>query len=134
VTEDAGHRHSLPRRAGPLNLRIDDQGRARQRELARADGGAGGLRARLETDSSVAIPCEASGDEADVGYIDPCLGGGDGRLPVLDQPSTPSGPGEGPLHDRAARQDLEPLRGIRLRHDLDRPRADPSTRRSFGPA
>ena len=33
-------------------------------------------------------PCEASGDEADVGDGDPCLGTGDGFLPVFGQPAT----------------------------------------------
>ncbi len=33
-------------------------------------------------------PCETSGDQADVGDADPCLGTGDGFLPVFGQPAT----------------------------------------------
>ncbi len=33
-------------------------------------------------------PCETSGDQADVGDGDPCLGTGDGFLPVFGQPAT----------------------------------------------
>ena len=54
-------------------------------------------------------PCEPSGEHTDVCDEDPRLGGFDGALEVLCEPSTSAQPCEGSLHDPAAEQDLEAL-------------------------
>ena len=59
-----------------------------------------------------------------IGDEDPGLGACDGFLEVLGGPSAAAEPGEGSLHDRSTRQDLEALGLIRTLDDLNRPLAD----------
>lgn len=70
------------------------------------------------------MPCEPSGEHADVCDEDPGLGGSDGAFEVLCQSSASSQPCEGSLHDPTARQDLEALGAIRSLDDFQRELAD----------
>ena len=79
------------------------------------------LRVRLETLFDKAISCEASGDETDVRDEDPCLGAGDGFLPILCQSSTSVEPSESAFDDPAAGDDLEPRGAVGALDDLHRP-------------
>lgn len=63
-----------------------------------------------------------------MGDEEPRLGGSDGPLIVLRQPSASAEPCEGALHDPSARQNLEALGAVAPFDDLDRELADPGER------
>lgn len=58
--------------------------------------------------------CESSGELADVGDDDPCLGGGDGALEILDQLSAPAEPRECAFNAPSTRQDFEAFVAVRF--------------------
>ena len=69
-------------------------------------------------------PCEPSREHADVRDEDPGLGGFDGSLKVLSQPSASAQPCECSLYDPTARQDLEAFGAVRSLDDFHRELAD----------
>src|SRR5690606_40391306 len=76
------------------------------------------------------MPCDAPGEDADVGDEDPCLGAGDGFLPVLGEPSASAEPGKGAFDHPAARQEFEALGDVGALDDLQFPVADAGQCRS----
>lgn len=68
--------------------------------------------------------CEAAGEEADLGDVDPVDGPSDARLEVLREPAASSEPRERTFDHPPARQDVEADRGMGALHDLDRPAAE----------
>ena len=59
-----------------------------------------------------------------MGDHDPRLGGSDGFLEVLGQPSASTEPCECPFYDPSARQDFKSLRLVGTLDDFERPFAD----------
>ena len=79
---------------------------------------------RLETLRDITIPCEASGDEADMSDEDPRLGTGDGLFPIFRQSPASVQPCESALDHPSAWDDLEALGGVGAFDDLHCPAAD----------
>jgi hypothetical protein len=69
----------------------------------------------------MAEPCDAPGEQADVGDAGEGGRGGDGLLPVQGEPAASSEPGEGPLDDPSAGQNRKALGRVGAPDDLEGP-------------
>src|SRR5216684_4082874 len=68
-------------------------------------------------------PCEAAGQQAQIGEKEPGCGAGNGGLEVLGETATAAQPGKGALDDPSSGQELEAFDARWPLDDLDGPRA-----------
>src|SRR6266446_7338127 len=66
-------------------------------------------------------PCEAAGQQAQIGEKEPGCGAGNGGLEVLGETAAAAQPGKGALNDPSPGQELEAFDARRTLDDLDGP-------------